>query len=113
MFPHFSPLRLATRYPVPDSLSHGGGSSEVGKELETEADHKVPDVSGHLGAGDEDAPDEHHQDGVEGIADVPQPGKTDTQMRDIIIFKRRSPISGLARVRQKIAAYSTRVQLSF
>lgn len=87
MFPHFftrpppfpSPplptLRLAARFPVPGSLSHGGGSSEVGEEFEAEAHHEVPDVPGHLGAGDEDAPDEHHQDGVEGIADVPQPGK--------------------------------------
>lgn len=60
---------------VPASLSHGGGSSEVRQELEAEAHHEVPDVSGHLGSGDEDAPDEHHQDGVEGVADVPQPVK--------------------------------------
>ena len=53
-------------------VSHGGGSPEVGEELEAQADHKVPDVPGHLGACDEDTPKEHHQDGVEGIADVPQ-----------------------------------------
>ncbi len=78
-----SPLRLTTRCTVTGSLSHGGGSSEVGEEFEAEAHHKVPDVSGHLGSGDEDAPDEHHQNGVEGVADVPQPGKqTDTHNWD-------------------------------
>ena len=51
------------------------GRSEVGEELEAEADHKVPDVACHLGAGDEDAPDEDQQGGVEGVADVPQPEK--------------------------------------
>lgn len=54
-------------------LSHGGGSSEVGEELEAEAHHKVPDVSGHLGPGDEDSPDDDSQDCVEGITNVPQP----------------------------------------
>lgn len=54
-------------------LSHGGGSSEVGEELEAEAHHKVPDVSGHLGPGDEDSPEDHSQDCVEGVANVPQP----------------------------------------
>ena len=68
---NISPPR--TLLPLPASLSHGGGSSEVGEELEAEAHHKVPDVSGHLRAGNEDAPDEHHQDCVEGVADVPQP----------------------------------------
>ena len=62
------------------SVSHGGGSPEVGEELEAKADHKVPDVSGHLGAGDEDAPKEHHQDSVEGIADVPQPADTEAPL---------------------------------
>lgn len=55
------------------SLSHGGGSSEVGEEFEAEAHHKVPDVSGHLGPGDEDSPDDDRQDCVEGVANVPQP----------------------------------------
>lgn len=55
-----------------DSVGYGAGRAEVGQELETEADHKVPDVSGHLGAGDEDPPDEDNQHGVEGVADVPQ-----------------------------------------
>lgn len=57
-------------------LSHGGGRSEVREEFETEAHHKVPDVSGHLGPGYKDAPNEHHQDGVEGVTDVSQPGGT-------------------------------------
>lgn len=65
-------------------LSHGGGRSEVGEELEAEADHKVPDVPGHLGASHEDAPDDHRQDGVERVADVPQPG---TRGRPISDFK--------------------------
>lgn len=69
---------------VRGSLSHGGGSSEVREEFETEAHHKVPDVAGHLGPGDEDAPDENHQDGVEGVADVPQPGGTVTETQDFI-----------------------------
>jgi len=72
------PLRLPLG---PCSVSHGGGRPEVGEELEAEADHKVPDVPGHLGAGDEEAPKEHHQDGVEGIADVPQPGDTSGETR--------------------------------
>lgn len=55
------------------SLSHGGGSSEVGEEFEAEAHHKVPDVSGHLGSGDEDSPDDHRQDCIEGVTNVPQP----------------------------------------
>lgn len=55
------------------SLSHGGGSSEVGEELEAEAHHKVPDVSGHLRPGDEDSPEDHSQDCIEGVANVPQP----------------------------------------
>lgn len=67
---------------LPSSLSHGGGSSEVGEEFEAEAHHKVPDVSGHLGSGDEDAPNEHHQDGVEGVADVPQPEQTNMVQQD-------------------------------
>lgn len=31
-----------------DSVSHGAGSSEIGEELEAQADDEVPDVSGHL-----------------------------------------------------------------
>lgn len=61
------------------SLSHGGGSSEVGQELEAETDHEIPDVPGHLRTSDEDAPDHHHQEGVEGVADVPEPEHKDTQ----------------------------------
>ena len=57
------------------SVGQGAGRPEVGEELEAEADHKVPDVPGHLGAGDEHPPDEHQQQRVEGIADIPQPGK--------------------------------------
>lgn len=59
----------------PVLLSHGGGSSEVGEEFVTEAHHEIPDVSGHLGPGNEDSPDENNQDGVEGVADIPQSGK--------------------------------------
>lgn len=55
-----------------DSDGQGAGRTEVGEKLKTEADHKVPDVSGHLGAGDEDPPDENDQHGVEGVANVPQ-----------------------------------------
>lgn len=40
-----------------DSVSHGAGGSEIRQELEAQADHEVPDVSGHLRAGDENAPD--------------------------------------------------------
>lgn len=76
--PHFFSLCFAACHPLPASLSHGGGGSEVGEEFEAEAHHEIPDVSGHLGSGDENAPDEHHQDGVEGIADVPQPVKQNT-----------------------------------
>lgn len=63
------PLRIQEEE---DSVGQGAGGAEVGEELETEADHKVPDVAGHLRAGDEHPPDEHHQQGVEGVADVPQ-----------------------------------------
>lgn len=56
-----------------DSVSHGAGGSEIGEELEAQADDEVPDVSGHLWTGDEDAPDQNYQDGVESIANVPQP----------------------------------------
>jgi len=69
------PLAPPPAPPPPAPLSHGGGGSEVGEELEAQAHHEVPDVAGHLGAGDEDAPEEHHQDGVEGVADVPQPAE--------------------------------------
>lgn len=31
-----------------DSVSHGAGGSEIGEELEAQADDEVPDVSGHL-----------------------------------------------------------------
>lgn len=54
------------------SVGDGAGCAEVREELETEADHKVPDVSGHLGASDKHPPDEDDQKGVEGVADVPQ-----------------------------------------
>lgn len=53
------------------SVSHRTGGSEVGEELVTQADHKVPDVPGHLRPGDEDAPDQDHEDRVEAIANVP------------------------------------------
>lgn len=62
-----------------ESVGYGAGCAEVGEELETEADHKVPDVSGHLGAGDKHPPDENHQQGVEGVADVPQSGEEDRE----------------------------------
>lgn len=68
-FPYF--FAPSASSPLPGSLSHGGGSSEVGEEFEAEAHHKVPDVSGHLRAGDEHPPDENDQQGVEGVADVP------------------------------------------
>lgn len=55
-----------------DSVSHGAGGSEIGEELEAQADDEVPDVSGHLRTGDENAPDEDYQDGVESVANVPQ-----------------------------------------
>lgn len=64
------------------SLSHGGGGSEVGEEFEAEAHHKVPDVSGHLRSGDEDPPDDHRQDCIEGVTNVPQPRM---QRRDTVI----------------------------
>lgn len=56
-----------------DSVSHGAGGSEIGEELEAQADDEVPDVSGHLRTGDENAPDKNYQDGVESVANVPQP----------------------------------------
>ena len=56
-----------------DSVFHGAGCSEIGQELKAEADHNVPDVPGHLGPSDEHSPDEHDQDRVERVADVPQP----------------------------------------
>lgn len=62
-----------------DSVGYGAGCAEVGEELETEADHKVPDVSGHLWAGDKHPPDENDQQGVEGVADVPQSGKEEKE----------------------------------
>lgn len=55
-----------------DSVSHGAGGSEIGEELEAQADDEVPDVSGHLRTGDENAPDKDYQDGVESVANVPQ-----------------------------------------
>lgn len=68
----FSFLHPTVLHRDPGSLSHGGGGSEVGEKFEAEAHHEVPDVSGHLGSGNENTPDEHHQDGVEGVTDVPQ-----------------------------------------
>ena len=47
----------------------------MGEELEAESHHEVPDVVGHLGAGDEHPPDEDEEQRVEGVADVPQPGR--------------------------------------
>lgn len=44
-----------------DSVFHGAGCLEIGQELKAEADHKVPDVPGHLRAGDEHPPDEDQQ----------------------------------------------------
>lgn len=55
------------------SVSHGAGGSEIREELEAQADDKVPDVSGHLRTGDEDAPDQNYQDSVECVANVSQP----------------------------------------
>lgn len=54
------------------SVSHGAGGSEIREELEAQADDKVPDVPGHLRTGDEDAPDQNDQDGVERVANVSQ-----------------------------------------
>lgn len=65
--------RLGKGWGARGSVSHGAGGSEVREELEAQADDKVPDVSGHLRAGDEDAPDQNHQDGVERVAYVSQP----------------------------------------
>lgn len=53
------------------SVSHCAGGSEVGEELVTQTNHKVPDVSCHLWPCDEDAPDQDHEDRVEAIANVP------------------------------------------
>lgn len=63
------------RFSEEDSVGQGAGCTEVREKLETEADNKVPDISGHLGAGDEHPPDENHQQGVESVADVSQSGK--------------------------------------
>lgn len=70
-----------------DSVSHGAGGSEIGEELEAQADDEVPDVSGHLWTGDEDAPDQNYQDGVESIANVPQPtGKENKKGKKKFIY---------------------------
>lgn len=66
-----------------DSVGQGAGGAEVGQELEAEADHKVPDVSGHLRAGDEHSPDKHHKHGVEGVADVPQPERITRRRKEV------------------------------
>lgn len=65
------------------SVSHGAGCPEVGQELETQADHEVPDVARHLRSCDEDTPDQDHQDCVEGVADVSQPADTKTQRQTV------------------------------
>ena len=62
-----------------DSVGYGAGCAEVGEELETKADHKVPDVSGHLRASDEHPPDENNQERVKGVANVPQSGKEEKE----------------------------------
>lgn len=54
------------------SVGQGAGRSEVGEELEAEADHEVPDVARHLRPGNEHPPDDHHQQRVERVADVSQ-----------------------------------------
>lgn len=56
-------------------MPEGAGCPEVGQELVAEAHHKVPDVSSHLRPGDEDAPDDDEEGGVERVPDVPQPGE--------------------------------------
>lgn len=56
-----------------DLFSQSAGCAEIGEELETEADHKVPDVSGHLRSCNKHSPDENYQHCVEYVADVPQP----------------------------------------
>lgn len=56
-------------------MPEGAGCPEVGQELVAEAHHKVPDVSSHLRPGDEDAPDDDEEGGVECVPDVPQPGE--------------------------------------
>lgn len=76
-----------------DSVSHGAGGSEIGEELEAQADDKVPDVSGHLRTGDEDAPDQNYQDGVESIANVPQPTGKENKRRKIHISQNVHQIS--------------------
>lgn len=62
-------------------VSHGAGRPEVGQELEAQADYEVPDVACHLGSSDEDTPDQDHQDGVEGVADVSQSGEKKTEQQ--------------------------------
>lgn len=52
------------------SVSQGAGRPEIGQELVAQADHKIPDVAGHLWASDKYTPDEDQENGVEGIADV-------------------------------------------
>lgn len=54
-------------------MGESAGRSKVRQELEAQAHDEVPDVPGHLRAGDEDAPNEDQQHGVERVSDVPQP----------------------------------------
>ena len=68
-------------FPGP-SVSHGARRSEVREELEAEADHKVPDVSGHLGAGDEHPPEKDQRQGVESVTDIPQPWRERERERE-------------------------------
>lgn len=67
------------------SVSHCAGGSKIREELEAQADDKVPDVSGHLRAGDEDAPDQNYQDRVECVAYVSQPAGDKKQKKRVFI----------------------------
>lgn len=53
------------------SVSHCTGGSEVGEELVTQTNHKVPDVSCHLWPCNKDTPDQDHENRVEAVANVP------------------------------------------
>lgn len=53
-------------------VGEGARGSEVGKELETQTDDKVPDVSGHLRTSDKHTPNKDQQDGVKCVTDIPQ-----------------------------------------
>lgn len=53
------------------SVSHSTGSSEVGEELVTQTNHKVPDISCHLWSCNKDTPDQDHKNCIEAIAYIP------------------------------------------